>query len=59
MDPKKREKTFEEAAAELGEAIPFDDTLRRLVNTPPKPMKASDRHRPEKAPNAEMERKRS
>ncbi len=31
MDPKKPEKTFEEAAAELGEARPLDDVLRQIV----------------------------
>ncbi len=32
----KADKTFEEAAAELGEARPLDDVLRQLVKPKPK-----------------------
>lgn len=58
MSNKKRESQMRDKGNE-SKTLPFDDVLRRLVSTPPKPMKASDKHRPEKAPNAEMERKRS
>lgn len=38
----KVDKTFEEAAAELGEARPLDDVLRQLVKPKPKRKKGDD-----------------